>query len=110
MNLSGGQKQRIAIARALLLRSPLLVLDDSTSAIDLGTEKRIQRSLQQLMAGSTRIIIAQRVSSVLHADQILILDEGRIAARGTHEELLATSAIYQDIFRSQQGKETALHG
>lgn len=62
------------------------------------------------MAGSTRIIIAQRVSSVLHADQILILDEGRIAARGTHEELLATSAIYQDIFRSQQGKETALHG
>lgn len=110
VNLSGGQKQRIAIARALLLRSPLLVLDDSTSAIDLGTEKRIQRSLQQLMAGSTRIIIAQRVSSVLHADQILILDEGRIAARGTHEELLATSAIYQDIFRSQQGKETALHG
>ncbi|MZQ82898.1 ATP-binding cassette domain-containing protein [Paenibacillus sp. 5J-6] len=110
VNLSGGQKQRIAIARALLLRSPLLVLDDSTSAIDLGTEKRIQRSLLQLMAGSTRIIIAQRVSSVLHADQILVLDEGRIAARGTHEELLATSAIYQDICRSQQGKETALHG
>lgn len=110
VNLSGGQKQRIAIARALLLRSPLLVLDDSTSAIDLGTEKRIQRSLQDLMAGSTRIIIAQRISSVLHADQILVLDEGRIAARGTHEELLATSAIYQDIYRSQQGKETALHG
>ncbi|MBA2941724.1 ABC transporter ATP-binding protein [Paenibacillus sp. CGMCC 1.16610] len=110
VNLSGGQKQRIAIARALLLRSPLLVLDDSTSAIDLGTEKRIQRSLQQLMAGSTRIIIAQRVTSVLHADQILVLDEGRIAARGTHEELLATSAIYQDIYLSQQGKETALHG
>lgn len=110
VNLSGGQKQRIAIARALLLRSPLLVLDDSTSAIDLGTEKRIQRSLQDLMAGSTRIIIAQRISSVLNADQILVLDEGRIAARGTHEELLVTSAIYQDIYRSQQGKETALHG
>ncbi|MBP1963996.1 ABC transporter ATP-binding protein [Paenibacillus aceris] len=110
VNLSGGQKQRIAIARALLMRSPLLVLDDSTSAIDLGTEKRIQRSLQDLMAGSTRIIIAQRVSSVLHADQILVLDEGRISARGTHKELLATSAIYQDIYRSQQGKETALHG
>jgi ATP-binding cassette subfamily B multidrug efflux pump len=110
VNLSGGQKQRIAIARALLLRSPLLVLDDSTSAIDLGTEKRIQRSLQQLMAGSTRIIIAQRVSSVIHADQILVLDEGRVAARGTHQDLLATSAIYQDIYRSQQGKETALHG
>ncbi|KRE58218.1 ABC transporter ATP-binding protein [Paenibacillus sp. Soil750] len=110
VNLSGGQKQRIAIARALLLRSPLLVLDDSTSAIDLGTEKRIQRSLQALMAGSTRIIIAQRVSSVLHADQILVLDEGRIAARGTHEELLATSALYQDIYNSQQGKEAALHG
>ncbi|KRF03146.1 multidrug ABC transporter ATP-binding protein [Paenibacillus sp. Soil766] len=110
VNLSGGQKQRIAIARALLLRSPLLVLDDSTSAIDLGTEKRIQRSLQALMAGSTRIIIAQRVSSVLQADQILVLDEGRIAARGTHEELLATSALYQDIYNSQQGKEAALHG
>ncbi|NOV02556.1 ABC transporter ATP-binding protein [Paenibacillus planticolens] len=110
VNLSGGQKQRIAIARALLMRSPLLVLDDSTSAIDLGTEKRIQCSLQDLMAGSTRIIIAQRVSSVLHADQILVLDEGRVAARGTHEELLATSAVYQDIYRSQQGKETALHG
>ncbi|NQX63144.1 ABC transporter ATP-binding protein [Paenibacillus qinlingensis] len=110
VNLSGGQKQRIAIARALLLRSPLLVLDDSTSAIDLGTEKRIQRSLQALMAGSTRIIIAQRVSSVLQADQILVLDEGRIAARGTHEELLATSLLYQDIYNSQQGKEEALHG
>ncbi|CAN7753012.1 ABC transporter ATP-binding protein [Paenibacillus sp. LjRoot153] len=110
VNLSGGQKQRIAIARALLLRSPLLVLDDSTSAIDLGTEKRIQRSLQALMAGSTRIIIAQRVSSVLQADQILVLEEGRIAARGTHEELLATSALYQDIYNSQQGKEAALHG
>ncbi|NOU69645.1 ATP-binding cassette domain-containing protein [Paenibacillus sp. LMG 31461] len=110
VNLSGGQKQRIAIARALLLRSPLLVLDDSTSAIDLGTEKRIQRSLQALMAGSTRIIIAQRVSSVLQADQILVLDEGRIAARGTHEELLATSQLYQDIYNSQQGKEAALHG
>lgn len=110
VNLSGGQKQRIAIARALLLRSPLLVLDDSTSAIDLGTEKRIQRSLQALMAGSTRIIIAQRVSSVLQADQILVLDEGRIAARGTHEELLATSELYQDIYNSQQGKEEALHG
>ncbi|OCT16186.1 multidrug ABC transporter ATP-binding protein [Paenibacillus pectinilyticus] len=110
VNLSGGQKQRIAIARALLLRSPLLVLDDSTSAIDLGTEKRIQRSLQSLMAGSTCIVIAQRVSSVLHADRILVLDEGRIAAQGTHEELLASSAIYQDIYRSQQGKETALHG
>ncbi|OAS24240.1 ABC transporter ATP-binding protein [Paenibacillus oryzisoli] len=110
VNLSGGQKQRIAIARALLLRSPLLVLDDSTSAIDLSTEKRIQRSLQALMAGSTRIIIAQRVSSVLQADQILVLDEGRIAARGTHEELLATSTLYQDIYNSQQGKEAALHG
>jgi ATP-binding cassette subfamily B multidrug efflux pump len=110
VNLSGGQKQRIAIARALLLRSPLLVLDDSTSAIDLGTEKRIQRSLQALMAGSTRIIIAQRVSSVLQADQILVLDEGCIAARGTHEELLATSQLYQDIYNSQQGKEAALHG
>ncbi|UKS28895.1 ABC transporter ATP-binding protein/permease [Paenibacillus sp. HWE-109] len=110
VNLSGGQKQRIAIARALLMRSPLLVLDDSTSAIDLGTERRIQRSLAHLMAGSTRIIIAQRISSVMHADQILVFDEGRIAAQGTHDELLASSPIYQDIYRSQQRKETALHG
>ncbi|MEC0227271.1 ABC transporter ATP-binding protein [Paenibacillus alba] len=110
VNLSGGQKQRIALARALLMRPPLLVLDDSTSAIDLGTERRIQQSLQTLMTNSTRIIIAQRISSVMQADQILVFDEGRIAAQGTHEELLATSAIYQAIYNSQQGKEAALHG
>ncbi|TXK70632.1 ABC transporter ATP-binding protein [Paenibacillus sp. N3.4] len=110
VNLSGGQKQRISIARALLMRSRILVLDDSTSAIDLGTEKRIQRSLQALMKSSTCLIIAQRISSVKHADQIIVFEEGRIAAKGTHEELLASSPIYQDIYESQQGKETARHG
>lgn len=110
VNLSGGQKQRISIARALLMRPRILVLDDSTSAIDLSTEKRIQRSLQALMKNSTRIVIAQRISSVMHADQIIVFEEGRIAAKGTHDELLASSPIYQDIYESQQGKETARHG
>ncbi|UJF33462.1 ABC transporter ATP-binding protein [Paenibacillus hexagrammi] len=110
VNLSGGQKQRLSIARTLLLKPSILVLDDSTSAIDLSTERRIQRSLQSLMKTSTCIVIAQRISSVMSADQILVLDQGRIAAQGTHEELLASSRIYQDIYQSQQGKETAAHG
>ncbi|GGD82204.1 ABC transporter ATP-binding protein [Paenibacillus nasutitermitis] len=110
VNLSGGQKQRISIARALLMRTQILVLDDSTSAIDLATEKRIQRSLQTLLRTSTRIIIAQRISSVMQADRILVLDEGRIAASGTHNELMAGSRLYQDIYQSQQRKEEAMHG
>jgi ATP-binding cassette subfamily B protein len=102
-NLSGGQKQRIAIARALLISPGILILDDSTSAVDMETEARIQAALDERMAGTTTFLIAQRVSSVLSADQILVLDHGRIAARGTHAELLESSPIYQEIYRSQMG-------
>ena len=102
-NLSGGQKQRIAIARALLISPAILILDDSTSAVDFETEVRIQEALEDLMKDRTTLIVAQRISSVLHADQILVLDGGRIAARGTHGELLASSPIYQEIYASQLG-------
>jgi ATP-binding cassette subfamily B protein len=99
--LSGGQKQRIAIARALLLDPRLLILDDSTSNVDLQTEYQIQRALDQLMHGRTSFVIAQRISTVLNADQILVLDRGRIVARGTHEELIETSPLYAEIYHSQ---------
>jgi len=102
-NLSGGQKQRIAIARALLISPAILILDDSTSAVDMETEVKIQEALDHLLAGRTTFVIAQRVSSVLTADQILVLDHGQISARGTHRELLASSPIYQEIYRSQMG-------
>ena len=99
--LSGGQRQRIAIARALLLDPRLLILDDSTSSVDLQTEYQIQQALDRLMRGRTSFVIAQRISTVLNADQILVLDKGRVAARGTHEELLETSPIYAEIYHSQ---------
>ncbi|MBI4672742.1 MAG: ABC transporter ATP-binding protein [Chloroflexi bacterium] len=99
--LSGGQKQRIAIARALLLNPRILILDDSTSSVDLATEYRIQQALDKLMQGRTSFVIAQRISTVVNADQILVLDKGRIVARGTHEELLETSEIYAEIYSSQ---------
>ena len=102
-NLSGGQKQRIAIARALLIHPTILILDDSTSAVDLDTEFKIQSVLDHLMAQTTTFIIAQRINSVLNADQIIVLDGGHIAANGTHRELLQSCAIYQDIYRSQFG-------
>ncbi len=103
-NLSGGQKQRIAIARALLVEPSIVILDDSTSAVDMETEYHIQEALDTLMEGRTTFIIAQRLSSVLKADKIIILDEGKITAQGTHQELLQTSSIYQDIYRSQLNK------
>src|SRR5262245_45269984 len=99
--LSGGQKQRVAIARALLLDPRLLILDDSTSSVDLQTEHNIQRALDNLMRGRTSFVIAQRISTVLNADQILVLEKGRIAARGKHEELLESSPIYAEIYHSQ---------
>lgn len=106
VNLSGGQKQRISIARALLVHPTILILDDSTSAVDLGTESRIQKALRELMSHTTTIIIAQRISSVIDADQILVLDDnGTIAAEGTHEQLIRHSSIYQDIYRSQRKEE-----
>ncbi|MCC6974449.1 MAG: ABC transporter ATP-binding protein [Anaerolineae bacterium] len=99
--LSGGQKQRIAIARALLLNPRLLILDDSTSSVDLVTEYKIQKALDRLMKGRTSFVIAQRISTVVNADQILVLDKGRLVAKGKHEELLETSEIYADIYHSQ---------
>jgi len=99
--LSGGQKQRIAIARALLLDPHILILDDSTSSVDLATEAQIQHALDELMKGRTSFVIAQRISTVLHADQILVLEKGEIVARGTHQELMEDSAIYAEIYNSQ---------
>ena len=99
--LSGGQKQRVAIARALLLDPRVLILDDSTSSVDLTTEFKIQAALDQLMKGRTSFVIAQRISTVLNADQILVLEKGEIVARGTHEELLESSELYAEIYTSQ---------
>ncbi len=99
--LSGGQKQRIAIARALLLDPRILILDDATSSVDYETEYRIQQALERLMEGRTSFVIAQRIATVLNADQILVLDQGEIVARGIHEELLETNSIYAEIYYSQ---------
>ena len=101
-NVSGGQKQRLCIARAMLRKPAILILDDSTSAVDSATEAAIRESFAKNLKDTTVIIIAQRISSVQYADEILILDDDHIAGQGTHEELLATNAIYQEIYQSQQ--------
>jgi len=112
VNLSGGQKQRIAIARALLIQPSVLILDDSTSSVDVETETRIQDALKEFMRGRTCFVIAQRISTVLNADRILVLDEGTIVAQGTHSALLASSPIYREICESQlgSGNGVATHG
>lgn len=102
VNVSGGQKQRLCIARAMLRKPAVLILDDSTSAVDSTTEAAIRASFAENLKDTTIIMIAQRISSVQYADEILILDDDHIAARGTHEELLKTSSIYQEIYQSQQ--------
>jgi len=102
VNVSGGQKQRLCIARAMLRRPPILILDDSTSAVDSATEAAIRSSFSENLKGTTVIIIAQRISSVRSADKIVILDDDHIAGLGTHEQLLATNKIYQEIYMSQQ--------
>lgn len=104
-NLSGGQKQRIAIARALLMKPGILILDDSTSAVDVATETRILDALDAWPFRHTRLVVAQRISTVLKADRIVILDRGRIKAQGTHTDLLRESPIYREIFESQLGKD-----
>ena len=100
-NVSGGQKQRLCIARALLKKPKVLILDDSTSAVDTATDAKIRRAFAEEIPGTTKIIIAQRVSSVESADRILVLEEGRINAFDTHENLLKNNAIYQEIYTSQ---------
>ncbi len=102
VNLSGGQKQRLCIARAMLKKPAILILDDSTSAVDSTTESKIRASFYQNLAATTVFIIAQRISSVREADQIIVLDDGRIAGIGTHQELMANNTIYQEINSSQQ--------
>jgi len=102
-NFSGGQKQRIAIARALLMQPKILILDDSTSSVDVETETKIQDALEKNMHSQTSFVVAQRISTVLRADKIIVIDKGRIVAQGTHKELLATSPIYQEIYESQLG-------
>ena len=104
VNLSGGQKQRVAIARALLVKPKILILDDSTSAVDVETETKIEEALEELMADTTSFIIAQRISTVLNADKILVLEEGKIVAEGNHAQLMDTSPIYKEIYDSQLGE------
>jgi ATP-binding cassette subfamily B protein len=110
VNLSGGQKQRLAIARALLTQPALLILDDSTSAVDVETEAWIQEALAQARQGRTSFVVAQRISTVLSADKILVLDDGQIVAAGTHEELLHSSPIYREIYESQMDSEVGESG
>ena len=102
VNVSGGQKQRLCIARAMVRKPAVLILDDSTSAVDSATEGRIRESFRQNLKGTTVIIIAQRISSVQYADKIVVLDEGTVADVGAHSELMERSPIYREIYDSQQ--------
>ncbi|MCB0094870.1 MAG: ABC transporter ATP-binding protein, partial [Caldilineaceae bacterium] len=110
VNLSGGQKQRIAIARALITDPAVLILDDSTSAVDVETEAKIQAALAELRRGRTSFIVAQRISTVLAADKILVLDDGRVTAVGNHAELMESSPIYQEIYASQLDNGVVIDG
>ena len=109
MSLSGGQKQRLSIARAVVKEAEILIFDDSSSALDLKTEANFYDALQQSHPGTTKIIVAQRIASVRRADRIVVLDKGRIAASGIHEELLSSCSVYQAIYYSQIGKEEESH-
>ena len=106
-NLSGGQKQRLCIARALLKKPKILILDDSTSAVDTATEAQIRHAFANELSGSTKIIIAQRIASVMDADRIVVMNEGQITGIGTHEELLASNTEYREIAESQLGRKGA---
>jgi ATP-binding cassette subfamily B protein len=103
VNLSGGQKQRIAIARALLIQPKILILDDSTSSVDVETETKIQDAYEQMRQECTNVVVAQRISTVLKADKIVVIDRGQVAAVGRHADLIQSSPIYQEIYDSQLG-------
>ncbi|MEX2105129.1 MAG: ABC transporter ATP-binding protein, partial [Bacilli bacterium] len=105
VNFSGGQKQRVSIARALVRKPEILILDDSTSAVDVATEARIKESLKKYATGLTCLIIAQRITSIMDADQIVVLDNGEVVGKGSHEELMKKCNVYREIFQSQVGKE-----
>lgn len=104
-NFSGGQKQRMSIARGVVNHPKILILDDSTSALDAKSEKLVQEALNKDLKGTTTIVIAQKISSVVHADKILVLDQGRLIGQGTHKELVATNEVYREIYETQKGKE-----
>jgi len=106
-NVSGGQRQRLAIARALVKRSEILVFDDSFSALDTATDARLRRALSRAEKATTKIIVAQRVSTIVDADQILVIEDGEIVGRGTHDELLASNETYAEIVDSQLKAEEA---
>ena len=99
--MSGGQKQRLCMARALLKKPKILILDDSTSAVDTATDSRIRKAFATAIPGTTKLIIAQRISSVQDADRIIVMEDGQIHGFGTHEELLAGNEIYRDVYESQ---------
>ena len=102
MNVSGGQKQRLCIARAILKKPKVLILDDSTSAVDTATDAKIRQAFRQDLPGTTKLIIAQRVTSVMDAEIITEIENGTVAAQGTHDELIKTCDIYREVYESQQ--------
>ena len=106
-NLSGGQRQRLTIARALVRKPEILILDDSSSALDFATDAALRRALRELEGNPTVFLVSQRTSSIQHADQIVVLDEGAVAGIGTHDELLRDCAVYREIYESQFRKEAA---
>ena len=105
MNVSGGQKQRLSIARALVKKAPIYIFDDSFSALDFKTDAALRRALKEYTGSSTLLIVTQRVGTILNAEQIIVLDEGKIAGKGNHEELMRTCEIYQGIALSQLSSE-----